>query len=79
MIAAITGFSADYQARLLLESNPRIAVNKADPIIAHSSGKLSPWTDIDKGSGRPNDREIQTPKKAPINPTTMDIKQPPTE
>jgi hypothetical protein len=51
----------------------------ADPIIVQMIGMVLPSTETGIIAGRPNRAANQLPIKAPINPITIDTRQPPSE
>jgi hypothetical protein len=64
---------------LPLVNRPTMKVKIKEPIIDQTTGKVSPSIVMGRNSGKPNCRAIHIPKKAPIKPTTAEIKQPPSE
>ena len=71
-----------YHKSLLLpktapRSSPTINVKIAEPIIAHTMGNRLPPTVTAKISGRPNLAASHIPIYAPMNPTTIETRQPP--
>lgn len=71
-----------YHKSLLLpktapRSSPTINVKIAEPIIAHTMGNRLPPTVTAKISGRLNLAASHIPIYAPMNPTTIETRQPP--
>ena len=58
---------------------PKTAVNITAPRIAHTTGKVTSPISITKISGRFILCAIHVPNREPINPTAIEIKQPPLE
>ena len=64
---------------LPLVKRARTATKSADPITDQITGKVLPPTSTVKNSGRLRLRANHRPMTAPMNPTTIDVRHPPSE